>query len=134
MAKNVYILTLTSGTTVITSALHEDDNKILLKDPLELILDTSRPEVQMFYLIRWMPFSDEHMTLIYKSAVESMTTCSQKFVDIYNRKLTALEASKETIADPDNLEITEAEDSYSEDELDEFEGEEEVEKSGKTYH
>lgn len=138
MIKNAAVITFNSGTTIITRLAHEDEKLMVLKDPMEMHIDNSDPIVQKIYLSRWLPFSEDNMSVVYKSSVESMTLCSNKFTDIYASKLAAFEASKAQISDADKTEVIEGtypdeSDDYGEEEMDTYE-DELVEKPTKTYH
>jgi hypothetical protein len=142
MLKNVAVITFNSGTTIITQTAHEDETLLVLTNPMEMHIDNSDPIVQKIYLSRWNPFSADYMSVIYKSAVESMTLCSPRFAEIYASKLAAFEASKTQITDSDTTEVIEGsfpddegddENEHQIDEYDEY-GERVTEVKTKTYH
>lgn len=138
MLKNVAVITFNSGTTIITQTAHEDEVLLVLTNPMEMHIDNTDPVVQKIYLSRWVPFSENHMSVIYKSSVESMTLCSPRFAEIYASKLAAFEASKTQISDGDTTEVMEGsfpdiDDEYTEEEYDDY-GERVSEVKTKTYH
>lgn len=135
MANNVYLLTLTSGVTVITCAVDENETTMLLKDALEVTFDNSNPGVELFYLSRWNPFSDNYLTLVYKSAIESLVKCSDRFTNMYNSKLQVFTSSATQVEDGDVTVVTDASGEEEEQEV-YIEGEDEIEdkKIPITYH
>lgn len=110
MANNVYLITTNSGTTILTCVVHEDDDKYLLKDPLELHFDLSTPGVEQFFVTRWNAFSENYVVLLYKTSIESLTICSEKFKEVYNKRVDKLRAIKAQIEDSDETTVTEMDD------------------------
>lgn len=132
MANNVYLITLTSGTTILTCAVHEDDKTLLLKDPLEVHFDLSTQGVEQFFVSRWNAFSENYTSLVYKSAVESLTVCSDRFKELYNKKIAIFQASASLPEDTVDTTVTESDDPS--DEVGDGSEEDEDTKSPITYH
>lgn len=130
MANNVYLITLTSGTTILSCAIHEDDNSLMLRDPMEVHFDLSTPGIEQFFVSRWNAFSENFTSLVYKSAVESLTVCSERFKNLYNQKLEVFRASAIRPEDAEDTTFTEMDDPTDEGD----QGEEEEKKSPITYH
>jgi hypothetical protein len=84
---NIQVFQMSSGTLVISEVVSSEGDEVVLRYPLEMNFTFEESGATRLYLNRWMPYSEDDTVTINARTVESKTTCSEKYRNMYDTRI-----------------------------------------------